>query len=69
MLDCYKDKMGDRRLRYYYKETGIEFPDDPSNANLKPLYESCKAGAEERKFDYFGIQFKKECWGDDIVSN
>ena len=66
-LDCYKDKVSNRRLRYYFKPTGIAWPAKPTEANLKPMYESCKAGAEARKFDYFGIQNKVECWGDDIV--
>ena len=67
-LDCYGDKVSDRRLKRYYKSTGVN-PPNPAEHNLKPAYESCKAGAEAKNYDFFGIQNTYECWGEIGVSH
>ena len=68
ILGCWIDVVGARALPHFYQETGIPYPEPDSENNLKPIYDSCKAGAEKKDYCYFGLQFKKECWGGEEVN-
>ena len=67
-LECYKDRVTDRRLPHFMGETGIPYPGNDALANLKPMYDACKKMAEAHGYPFFGIQFGKECWGGPQVS-
>ncbi|XP_031551821.1 uncharacterized protein LOC116289070 [Actinia tenebrosa] len=57
-LGCYEDS-SDRALSFYHGQ--INFDDSPGG--FKRMFEECKKKkAEDKGFEYFGIQHKTECW-------
>jgi len=60
---CWGDRIYARVLPEYYGGTGVAFPDNPADSNLRPMFEACRKGAETKGYTYFGIQNKVECWG------
>jgi len=53
-LGCYKDSR-DRAMPHYFKTVVTE--------DYKHLFEECRKEAERLGYDYFGVQYWKECWG------
>jgi len=53
-LGCYKDTR-DRAMPHYFKTV--------ISKDYKYIFEECRKEAEKRGYDYFGVQYWRECWG------
>ncbi|XP_031559995.1 hemicentin-1-like [Actinia tenebrosa] len=53
-LGCYADDR-DRAMPHYFKSV--------ASSDYKHIFEECRKEAEKQGYDYFGVQYFKECWG------
>ena len=65
-VGCFQDRdYPFRVLRHHFKDISCLNKTELKKTGFRPYFEECAADAKKHNYISFGIQFTKECWGDE----